>query len=192
MINIYLIRHGRALSGWDTSDPNLDLTGKEQSEKIALKLSKIAKEPFDVFSSPLIRCIETAEPFSKITNKKIKIENKIIEIPSPIKNLKKRVLWLKRVLPLTWNELISDEYSKESKIDYFLWRENILKFFLSLKKDTFIFTHYLVINSVVSHLRKSDKVVFFNPDNTSLTHLSLSDKKLKIISLGDEASTLIN
>lgn len=192
MINIYLIRHGRALSGWDTSDPNLDLTGKEQSEKIALKLSKIAKEPFDVFSSPLIRCIETAEPFSKITNKKIKIENKIIEIPSPIKNLKKRVVWLKRVLPLTWNELISDEDSKESKIDYFLWRENILKFFLSLKKDTFIFTHYLVINSVVSYLRKSDKVVFFNPDNTSLTHLSLSDKKLKIISLGDEASTLIN
>jgi len=192
MINIYLIRHGRALSGWDTSDPNLDLTGKEQSEKIALKLSKIAKEPFDVFSSPLIRCIETAEPFSKITNKKIKIENKIIEIPSPIKNLKNRVIWLKRVLPLTWNELISDEDSKESKIDYFLWRENILKFFLSLKKDTFIFTHYLVINSVVSYLRKSDKVVFFNPDNTSLTHLSLSDKKLKIISLGDEASTLIN
>lgn len=192
MINIYLIRHGRASSGWDTSDPNLDLTGKEQSEKIALKLSKIAKEPFDVFSSPLIRCIETAEPFSKITNKKIKIENKIIEIPSPIKNLKNRVVWLKRVLPLTWNELISDEDSKESKIDYFLWRENILKFFLSLKKDTFIFTHYLVINSVVSYLRKSDKVVFFNPDNTSLTHLSLSDKKLKIISLGDEASTLIN
>jgi broad specificity phosphatase PhoE len=192
MINIYLIRHGRASSGWDTSDPYLDLTGKEQSEKIALKLSKIAKEPFDVFSSPLIRCIETAEPFSKITNKKIKIENKIIEIPSPIKNLKNRVVWLKRVLPLTWNELISDEDSKESKIDYFLWRENILKFFLSLKKDTFIFTHYLVINSVVSYLRKSDKVVFFNPDNTSLTHLSLSDKKLKIISLGDEASTLIN
>jgi broad specificity phosphatase PhoE len=192
MINIYLIRHGRASSGWDTTDPNLDLTGKGQSEKIALKLSKIAKEPFDVFSSPLIRCIETAEPFSKITNKKIKIENKVIEIPSPIKNLKKRVVWLKRVLPLSWNELISDEDSRESKIDYFLWRENILKFFLSLKKDTFIFTHYLVINSVVSYLRKSDKVVFFNPDNTSLTHLSLSDKKLKIISLGDEASTLIN
>ena len=192
MINIYLIRHGKASAGWNTMDPNLDLKGKEQSDKIALKLSQIAKNPFDIFSSPLIRCIETAEPFSKITNKKIKIENKVIEIPSPIKNLKTRVVWLKRVLPLTWNELISDEDSRESKIDYFLWRENILKFFLSLKKDTFIFTHYLVINSVVSYLRKSDKVVFFNPDNTSLTHLSLSAKKLEIVSLGDEASTLIN
>ena len=192
MINIYLIRHGKASSGWDTTDPNLDLTGKKQSDKIALKLSQIAKEPFDVFSSPLIRCIETAEPFSKVKNKKIKIEDRIIEIPSPIKNLKKRVVWLKKVLPLTWDELISNEDSRESKIDYFLWRENILKFFLSLNKDTFIFTHYLVINSIVSYLKKSDKVVFFNPDNTSLTHLSLSDKKLKIISLGDEASTIIN
>tara|TARA_B100001113_G_scaffold170333_1_gene139359 strand:- start:618 stop:1196 length:579 start_codon:yes stop_codon:yes gene_type:complete len=192
MVNIYLIRHGKASSGWDTTDPYLDLTGKEQSDKIALKLSQIAKEPFEIFSSPLKRCIETAEPFSKINNKKIKIDNRVIEIPSPIKNLKKRVVWLKRVLPLTWSELISDEDSKKSKIDYFLWRENILKFFLSLKKDTFIFTHYLVINSIVSHLKKSDKVVFFNPDNTSLTHLSLSDKKLKIISLGDEAITLIN
>ena len=192
MVNIYLIRHGKASSGWDTTDPYLDLTGKEQSDKIAFKLSQIAKEPFEIFSSPLIRCIETAEPFSKINNKKIKIDNRVIEIPSPIKNLKKRVVWLKRVLPLTWSELISDEDSKKSKIDYFLWRENILKFFLSLKKDTFIFTHYLVINSIVSHLKKSDKVVFFNPDNTSLTHLSLSDKKLKIISLGDEAITLIN
>ena len=192
MVNIYLIRHGKASSGWDTNNPKLDRIGREQSDKIALKLSKISKEPFDIFSSPLKRCIETAEPFSKIKNKKIKIEKRVIEIPSPIENLKKRVVWLKRVLPLTWGELISDEESKKSKIDYFLWRDNILKFFLSLNKDTFIFTHYLVINSIVSHLKKSNKVVFFNPDNTSLTHLYLSDKKLKIISLGDEASTLIN
>ena len=192
MINIYLIRHGKASSGWDNSDPHLDLIGKKQSEEITLKLLQIAKEPFDIFSSPLIRCVETAKPFSKIKNKKIKIEDRIIEIPSPIKNLKKRVIWLKRVLPLKWDDLIHDEDSRKSKIDYSLWRENILEFFLSLNRDTFIFTHYLVINSIVSHLRKSDKVVFFNPDNTSLTHLSLSDKKLKIISLGDEASTLIN
>ena len=192
MIDIYLIRHGKASAGWDTMDPNLNIAGKKQSKKIAIKLTKIAKEPFDIFSSPLVRCIETAEPFSKITKKKIKIEDKVIEIPSPIKNLENRVLWLKRVLPLTWEELISDKDSKESKIDYFLWREDILKFFLSLNKDTFIFTHYLVINSIVSYLMKSDKVVFFNPDNTSLTHLSLSAKKLEIVSLGDEASTLIN
>ena len=192
MINIYLIRHGKASAGWDTMDPNLDIKGKKQSKKIAIKLSNLAKEPFDIFSSPLTRCIETAEPFSEITKKKIKIEDKVIEIPSPIKNLKQRVIWLKRVLPLTWEELITDKETNKSKIDYFLWRENILKFFLSLNKDTFIFTHYLVINSIVSYLRKSDKVVFFNPDNTSLTHLSLSTKKLKIVSLGNEASTLIN
>ena len=67
MINIYLIRHGKASAGWDTMDPNLDIKGKKQSKKIAIKLSNLAKEPFDIFSSPLTRCIETAEPFSEIT-----------------------------------------------------------------------------------------------------------------------------
>ena len=192
MIDIYLIRHGKASSGWDNLNPDLDIIGKKQSNKIATELLNIAKEPYDIFSSPLIRCLETAEPFSEITKKRIIIEDKVIEIPSPIKNLKKRVLWLKRVLPLTWEELISDKESKDSKIYYFLWRENILKFFLSLNKDAFIFTHYLVINSIISYLMNSDKVVFFSPDNTSITHLSLSAKKLEIVSLGDEALSLIN
>ena len=192
MIDIYLIRHGKASSGWDTLNPDLDIIGKKQSNKIATELLNIAKEPYDIFSSPLLRCLETADPFSEITNKKIIIEDKVIEIPSPIKNLKKRILWLKRVLPLTWEELISDKETKDSKIDYFLWRKNILNFFLSLNKDAFIFTHYLVINSIISYLMNSNKVVFFNPDNTSITHLSLSAKKLEIVSLGDEASSLIN
>lgn len=192
MIDIYLIRHGKASSGWDTLNPDLDIIGKKQSKKIATELLNIAKEPYDIFSSPLLRCLETADPFSEITNKKIIIEDKVIEIPSPIKNLKKRILWLKRVLPLTWEELISDKETKDSKIDYFLWRKNILNFFLSLNKDAFIFTHYLVINSIISYLMNSNKVVFFNPDNTSITHLSLSAKKLEIVSLGDEASSLIN
>ena len=90
MIDIYLIRHGKASSGWDNLNPDLDIIGKKQSNKIATELLNIAKEPYDIFSSPLIRCLETAEPFSEITKKRIIIEDKVIEIPSPIKNLKKK------------------------------------------------------------------------------------------------------
>ena len=192
MINLYLIRHGKAKSGWNSFDPGLDDNGEQQSKKIALELSSIALEPFDILSSPLARCIQTAEPFCEISKKKFDIEKRIIEIPSPIKNLEKRVLWLKRVLPLTWDQLLADKETRDSGIDFNLWRKNIIKFLLSLKKDTFIFTHYLVINSIISHIKKSNKVVFFNPDNASVTHLSLSDKNLKIILLGKEATTQIN
>ena len=192
MINLYLIRHGKAKSGWNSSDPGLDDNGEQQSKKIALELSSIALEPFDILSSPLSRCIQTAEPFCEISKKKFDIEKRIIEIPSPIKNLEKRVIWLKRVLPLTWDQLLADKETRDSGIDFNLWRKNIIKFLLSLKKDTFIFTHYLVINSIISHIKKSNKVVFFNTDIASVTHLSLSDKNLKIILLGKEATTQIN
>ena len=93
---------------------------------------------------------------------------------------------------MTWDQLLADKETRDSGIDFNLWRKNIIKFLLSLKKDTFIFTHYLVINSIISHIKKSNKVVFFNPDNASVTHLSLSDKNLKIILLGKEATTQIN
>lgn len=192
MTNLYLIRHGKAKSGWNSFDPGLDKNGKRQSKKIAIELSSKAREPFDILSSPLLRCIQTAEPFCEISKKKFDIDKRIIEIPSPIKNLERRVVWLRRVLPLTWEQLLEDKDTKNSGINYTLWRENIIKFLLSLKKDSFIFTHYLVINSIISHIKKSNKVVFFNPDNTSVTHLFLSDKNLKIILLGKEASSQIN
>ena len=44
MIDIYLIRHGKASSGWDNLNPDLDIIGKKQSNKIATELLNIAKE----------------------------------------------------------------------------------------------------------------------------------------------------
>ena len=42
MIDIYLIRHGKASSGWDNLNPDLDIIGKKQSKKIATELLNIA------------------------------------------------------------------------------------------------------------------------------------------------------
>ena len=71
MIDIYLIRHGKASSGWDNLNPDLGIIGKKQSKKIATELLNIAKEPYDIFSSPLISCLEPAAPFSEIANKRL-------------------------------------------------------------------------------------------------------------------------
>ena len=38
MINIFLIRHGKASSGWNSLDPALDDFGKKQSKELAKKL----------------------------------------------------------------------------------------------------------------------------------------------------------
>ena len=39
MINLYLIRHGKAKSGWNSFDPGLDDNGEQQSKKIALVIN---------------------------------------------------------------------------------------------------------------------------------------------------------
>ena len=192
MINIFLIRHGKASSGWNSLDPALDDFGKKQSKELAKKLLNYSSESYDLFSSPLLRCKQTSKPFRLLCNKDITIEDRVSEIPSPISDLSKRVIWLKRVLLLNWNELIDDKDSIASGLDYNLWRSGIIDFLYSLKNDTFIFTHFVVINSIVSFLNKSEKVIFFNPDNTSITHLTLDKEILKIISLGKESITKVN
>ena len=87
---------------------------------------------------------------------------------------------------------MNDKESIASGIDYERWRSDIIEFLEGLKSDSFIFTHFVVINSVISFLKKSDAVVSFNPDNTSVTHLKYDGKLLKIISLGVESVTKIN
>ena len=192
MINIFLIRHGKASSGWSSLDPALDSFGEQQSKELIKKLLNYELDFYDIFSSPLLRCKQTSLPFSRFSNKKINIERRVSEIPSPISDLNKRVVWLQRVLPLNWSELINDKDSLASGLNYNLWRSDIMDFLYSLKNDSFIFTHFVVINSIISFLNKSEKVVFFNPDNTSVTHLTFDGEFMKIISLGEQSITKVN
>ena len=39
MINIFLIRHGKASSGWSSLDPALDSFGEQQSKELIKKLT---------------------------------------------------------------------------------------------------------------------------------------------------------
>ena len=192
MVNIFLIRHGKASSGWDSLNPDLNGIGRQQSLEVSKRLYDRSLKSFDVFSSPLLRCKQTAKPFCDLSKQKLNIDQRLSEIPSPIKDLTERVLWLKRVLPLTWKQLENDSDSLSSGINYSLWRSDIFDFLKSLKKDTYIFTHFVVINSIVGSIKNNNKVVNFNADNTSITRLNHKDGAIKIISLGEESITKIN
>ena len=51
----------------------------------------------------------------------------------------------------------------------------------------------MVINIIVSYLKKNDLVVSFYPDNCSITNLSKDSKgQIELISLGSELQTEIN
>ena len=61
-MELILIRHGLPVRREDTSDPPLSEVGREQAERVARYL---AGERIDaVFSSTMLRAIQTAEPFA--------------------------------------------------------------------------------------------------------------------------------
>ena len=91
MIKIYLIRHGEAIDGWTSLDPGLSKLGKKQAEDLRSSLKKKLNDKTDIISSPLLRCQETANISVSDSKKKIVVDDIFRELPSPIKDLNKRV-----------------------------------------------------------------------------------------------------
>jgi len=192
MNNIYLIRHGEAIDGWTSLDPKLSDKGRKQAKNLRHFIDKRNLENIEVISSPLLRCIETSEIALSKYNKGIIIEQNFRELPSPVKDLNLRVDWLKKVLPLTWEELENDKESQLSDIDYSEWKKNIINTVLSFKNETIIFTHFVVINHIVGSILGSNKVVNFYPNNCSITQIAIKNNNLEIIEFGESQITKVN
>jgi len=66
-MNLYLIRHGESENGIKADDQRaLTAQGRSDAEKMAKWVSKVSEPPLMIFSSPLKRAVETAEPFAKV------------------------------------------------------------------------------------------------------------------------------
>ena len=73
------------------------------------------------------------------------------------------------------------------------WKDAIVGEIENLNYPTIIFSHFMVINIIVSYLKKNDLVVSFYPDNCSITNLSKDSKgQIELISLGSELQTELN
>ena len=196
MIKIYLVRHGEASEGWTSQDPPLSELGKSQAKSLVTFVDSIFDENsinnINAISSPLNRCKETASLALEKQYLEIAINDNFRELPSPTIDLEKRVNWLRRILPLTWPELLKDKETMESGVNFTQWKENIMSNIYSLKKDTIIFTHFVVINAVIGEILKSDKIVNFQPSNCSITEISKKNDKLKIVKLGKSLESKVN
>ena len=196
MVKIYLVRHGEATEGWTSQDPPLSELGKSQAQSLATFVSSTIDENsinnIDFISSPLNRCKETASFALEKMYSEIVINDNFRELPSPTLDLKKRVNWLRRILPLTWSELLKDKETKDSGINFIQWKKNIMNNIYSLNKDTIIFTHFVVINSIIGEILKSDKIVNFQPSNCSITEIRKINDRLKLVKLGKSLESKVN
>jgi broad specificity phosphatase PhoE len=191
MTRLYMIRHGKPSSTWGQDhdadpDPGLDATGRAQAEAAADMLMALPADqrPTRVFSSPLRRCRETAQPFADRIGVAVQIDPLVGEIPTP-KNMSAadRGPWLRDAFTLRWPQVKGD-------LDYDAWRRSVAEALLE-KAGAAVFSHFVAINAAVSCVTDDDRVLSFRPDHTSTTVFDVTDGALTLIERGPEAATQV-
>jgi broad specificity phosphatase PhoE len=182
MAKIYLVRHGKAAAGFDGHhDPGLDDTGRAQAEAAARELAPIG--PLTLYSSPLARARETAEPLAARWQSEILIEPRVAEIPSPTDDLAARAAWLRQAMQGRWRDLDRELNA---------WRDQLIGCLLDLTTDAVVVCHYVAINVAVGAALDDDRLVVFAPDNASITLLDNAGGRLSALELGRTAQTHVN
>ena len=188
MSRLYLIRHGKPAAVWGEADedPGLDAAGQAQAEAARDYLMSLpeADRPRRVFSSPLRRCRETAAPTAAALGVEIEIDPFVGEIPTPkALSAEERPAWLRGVFQGRWKDV-------EGDLDYEAWRGDVAKA-LQAKGGAAVFSHYVAINAVISHLDGDERVLVFRPDHASISTLESDGERLTLVERGREASTQV-
>lgn len=179
-IDIYLVRHGEAAGGWgDQPDPGLSALGRSQADAAALALQGTVSAESELFSSPLARARETAEPFGALVQRQIKVDGAFTEVPAPVP-FSQRGQWLQAFMAAGW------EGQPETLL---AWRAGLIQRLLSLSSDAVVFTHFMVVNAVVGHIRDQSSTLCCRPDNGSITRIQRAEGKLALMELGREMQT---
>jgi broad specificity phosphatase PhoE len=187
MPRIYLVRHAKPAAAWgDDPDPGLDPLGATQATAVAQHLAKaMARTP--VYTSPLRRCRETAQPLCDLWQCAAKLLPAVAEVPSPPMDSAARRQWLTAAMRGTWREL--HDQAPPGSIDYLQWRRQVVDALLAMPHDCVICTHYIAINVAVGAARERDEVLSFRPDHASVTVLETAVGHLQLVELGREAAT---
>lgn len=161
-IDIYLVRHGEATLPWsEARDAGLSELGREQAESVARELAPL--QSLRLISSPLLRAQETAVPLGRRWEAPTRIDECYREVPLSSETSERKA-WLSDVMRARWHEV--DESISA-------WRNVAWDALLALEHSAVIFTHFMLINAIVSRVTEDQRVVCFEPDYTSVTYLRL-------------------
>ena len=181
---IIFIRHAEAASSWENhSDPVLSDLGITQSKNLIHHNELQKLNNYNFVSSPKLRAIQTSEYLSKKFNKELVIDSTFIEIPSDNIHLSKKREWFKELIKTKKDDL-PDNIKK--------WKDDILIKTKSFSQNTIIFTHFMVMNLLVSEFKSKDTLLCFYPDNTSILKIEIKNKEFKNFSTEEGKKTFIN
>jgi broad specificity phosphatase PhoE len=185
MTILYLVRHAKPAATWgEATDPGLDAMGIAQAEQTASELHARLLQ-LAVYTSPLRRCVETAQPLERLWGVRATLLPEVAEVPSPPLATADRAQWLAAGMQGTWAQLQAN--SPSGSPDFSAWRTTLLSALYTLKNDSVIYTHYIAINVVIGAAQGHDRVISFRPGHASVTEIEINQKKLVVRQLGVEA-----
>ena len=173
-IDVYLVRHGQAELAWSQAkNAGLSEIGQQQAEDVANDLAQL--KSLQLISSPLLRAQQTAMPLGRRWEVPIQIDDRYQEVPiTP--NAAEREIWLADVMSCRWEE-VSDNVTA--------WRNAAWEALLALERSSVIFTHFMLINAMVTRATKDQRLVCFEPNYASITRLRIVAKgECEVLSMG--------
>ena len=141
--------------------------------------------PLPLYSSPLRRCIETAEALSSRWGSDVIVDPHVGEVESPDEDLTARGAWLKTFMRQEW---------RDQPAELTAWRDRVIHAVRRIGRegDAIVVSHFVAINAVVGHATGSDRIVSFAPDNCSRTEVKVGDDgSFELVELGGQARTLV-
>ncbi len=182
MTRLFLIRHGEPEAAWGggVDDPGLSETGREQARATAQRLAGMGA--FDVVSSPMKRCLDTAHYYSEQIRSDGVIERRVSEVVAPA-GVSDRRSWLRENFP--WDAGV--QRRKWSAVDPALrkWRDSVVACVLEFERDTAIFSHFIAINALASAATGSDDTIVCTPGYASITEFERRDGSLVLVRHGE-------
>lgn len=181
MTRLLLVRHAHPSANWDhDADAGLDGLGDHQAHALVDALGPSGPSP--IVTSPLRRTRETAAPLAERWGLTPLVEHAVGEVPSPVDDLAARRAWLRSVLAGRWSDATSELHR---------WRAALLDALLAIEVPTVVVSHYVAINTAVGAATGDDRLITFSPGHTSITELAVDDGALRVVALGEEATTII-
>ena len=178
MGHVILVRHGRAAARWsDAEDPGLSEDGVAQAAAVADALALFG--PLPIYSSPKLRCQETAAPLAARWAVDVVVEPGIGEVQTPASATTTRSRWLDDFLHGRW---------EDQEPELVAWRDLAVATVADIGRrgDAVAFTHFVAINAIVGAALGDPRVMVFRPANCARTELSVTDDgTLQVVELGE-------
>lgn len=188
-MELVLIRHGLPIRDDASSDPPLSQDGQAQSQRLAQWL--MGQGRFDaLYSSPMIRAVETSRPFAQLVSMEVSLRKGIEEFDRgsgryiPMEELK-------RTDYAAWKAFVDAGFQGEVDIRGFQKRvvetlEDIIN--RHSGERVAVFCHGGVINVWAAHVLNMEVRMFFEPQYTSVHRfLCARSGQRNIVSLNETA-----